>query len=310
MASGSKAVVAALIANAGIAVAKFIGFGLTGASSMLAEAIHSVADSGNQALLLLGVSRGRQSPSTAHPFGYGRERYFWAFVVALVIFALGSVFAIYEGVHKFLHPEPITSPMIAVGILLFGLALESWSFKTAVAEAKPLKKGKSWLTFIRHTKQAELPVVLLEDLGALIGLAVALLGVSLAMATGDSRFDALGSITIGILLGLIAIVLAIEMKSLLIGESAGPDSEKTIIEVLQSTQGVTRLIHMKTLHLGPDELFVAAKIELSGEQDLRAVAETINRAEQNIRRAVPSARVIYLEPDVYRSEEPPAEDPK
>ncbi len=304
MATGSnKAVIAALIANLGIAVAKFVGFALTGASSMLAEAIHSCADSGNQGLLLLGSSRGKRGASEEHPFGYGRERYFWAFVVALVIFALGSVFAIYEGVHKLMRPGELTSPIIAVAILFAAICLEGWSFRTAIKEAIPLKGDRSWYEFVHRTKEAELPVVLMEDFGALIGLVLALIGVGLSVLTGDARFDAIGSIAIGILLGVIAIVLAVEMKSLLIGESANLPTQGKIREALESAPDVVRVIHMRTLHLAPEELLVSAKIELSGNLSFSEVTDAINRAEDAIRAAVPIAHLVYLEPDLFRGSE-------
>lgn len=300
MASGNKAVIAACIANSGIAVAKLVGYFITGAASMMAEAVHSFADAGNQALLLFGGARARREATEEHPFGYGRERYFWAFVVALIIFMLGSVYAIYEGVHKLQHPEPLSNPLVAVGILTIGLGLEGWSFRTAIVEANAIRGSASWWEFIRHTKKAELPVVLLEDLGALIGLAVALAGVGLATATGDGRFDAMGSIVIGVLLGLIAIVLAVEMQSLLVGESAKANVVAKIRKALEDSDDITRIIHMRTVHLGPDELLVAAKVELSHDLKVSELADRINDAEAAIRAVVPIARLIFLEPDVYR----------
>jgi cation diffusion facilitator family transporter len=301
MQEGSKkAVVAALAANVGIAVAKFVGFAVTGASSMLAEAVHSVADSGNQALLLLGASRGEQPPTPEHPFGYGRERYFWAFVVAVVLFVLGGAFAMTEGIDKLQHPHPLESPGVAIGILVLGLMLEGWSFFTAVKAASPLRGGASWWQFIRNTKAAELPVILLEDLGALVGLALALVGVLLAMVTGDARYDGIGSIAIGALLTVIAVVLAIEMRSLLVGESASAKVVAEIREALLATPRLTRVIHMKTTHLGPQELLVAVKAEFEADIAFPELAETIDRAETRVREQVPSARVIYIEPDIAR----------
>jgi cation diffusion facilitator family transporter len=296
-----RAVIAALFANLGIAIAKFAGFAFTGASSMLAEAIHSCADTGNQALLLWGGSRGRLEPTPRHPFGYGRERYFWAFVVALMLFTLGGLFAIYEGSGKLLHPHAISSPTIAIAILLLGIVLEGYSFRTAIVEARKQRGGHSWWEFIRHTKSAELPVVLLEDLGALLGLTFAMIGILLSMLTGDARYDAMGSIAIGVLLVGIAAVLAVEMQSLLIGESASLDNQQAIRSSLESSEHLSRIIHMRTLHLGPEELLVAAKVEFDEHLDLPAVARAIDAAEARVREAVPAARVIYLEPDVYRS---------
>lgn len=216
----TRAIWAAFLANLGIAIVKFVAFLFTGAASMLAESIHSVADTGNQALLTLGGRRGRQAPTAAHPFGFGRERYFWAFLVAVVLFTLGSLFALFEGYEKLRHPHAIESPGWAFGALLVAIALESWSLRTAVQEADKVRAGLSWWAFIRRSKSPELPVVLLEDVGALLGLGCALVGVSLAVVTGESRFDAVGSIAIGLLLGVIAVTLGIEMRSLLIGEAA------------------------------------------------------------------------------------------
>ncbi len=297
---GKKAIIAALAANLGIAIAKVIGFVITGASSMLAEAIHSVADSGNQGLLLFGATRAQQAPDEEHHFGYGRERYFWSFIVALVIFALGSLFAIYEGVHKLLHPEPLSSPMVAVAILVVGLLLEGWSFFTAMKEAGRIRGSATWWQFIRKTKHAELPVVLLEDFGALIGLVLALLGVGASTLTDNPRFDAIGTLSIGILLGFIAVFLAIEMKSLLIGESASAQVIEEIERQIESTPSVACLIHMRTQHLGPEEILVAAKVSLEEHLDVKGVAETINEIESRIRGVVPSVRYLFIEPDLLR----------
>src|ERR687894_252919 len=218
---GTRAIVAALLANAGIAIAKFIGWLITGSSSMLAEAVHSVADTSNQGLLLLGGRTARRRATQEHPFGYGRDRYFYSFVVALLLFTLGSVFAIYEGIHKLESHEPLTSPIVAVGILVVAIGLETYSFRTAIHESRPLKGSGTWWQFIRQAKVPELPVVL-EDLGALVGLVLALFGVGLSVLTGDPVWDAIGTICIGVLLGVIAVILIIEMKSLLIGEGAAP----------------------------------------------------------------------------------------
>ncbi|MCC6642083.1 MAG: cation diffusion facilitator family transporter [Deltaproteobacteria bacterium] len=302
MTDGSRrAIVAALLANLGIALAKLVAFLVTGAASMLAEAVHSVADTGNQALLLLGGARAKRSATAEHPFGYGRERYFWAFVVALVLFTLGSLFAIGEGVQKLRDPHEIVAPGWALGVLAVAIVLESFSLRTAVHEARRAKGAESWWSFVRHSKSPELPVVLLEDLGALLGLVLAALGVGLAMLLGDPRFDALGSVAIGVLLGAIAVVLAVEMKSLLIGEGASPADLAAIADAFASAPGVRRVIHLRTLHLGPDELLVAAKVEIDPGQTGPVLAGTIDAAESHVRARVPSARVIYVEPDVFRS---------
>ncbi len=297
---GTKAIVAALLANAGIAVSKFIGYGITGSSSMLAEAVHSVADTSNQGLLLLGQKRARREATQAHPFGYGRDRYFYSFVVALLLFSLGSVFALYEGFHKLETHEPLISPLVAVVILVVAIGLEILSFRTAIRESRPLKGNGTWWQFIRQAKSPELPVVLLEDAGALFGLILALGGVGLSMLTGDPVWDAIGTMCIGLLLGVIAIILIIETKSLLIGEGSGP-GELDRIHTAMVGGGVDRVIHIKTQYLGPDELLIAAKIAVPAAMSTTEVAQIINDAEARVRSAVPAARVIYLEPDLDRT---------
>jgi cation diffusion facilitator family transporter len=268
---------------------------------MLAESVHSVADTSNQGLLLFGQRRARKEADRLHPFGYGRSRYFYSFVVALVLFTLGSVFALYEGYHKISHPEPLTSPVVAIAILVVAIALESYSFRTAVVESRPLKGSENWWRFIRTSRNPELPVVLLEDTGALIGLLFALVGVGLTVITGDAVWDGVGTIAIGVLLGVIAVILMVEMHSLLIGEGATTEQERAIREALQATPHVDRVIHLRTQYLGPDEMLVGAKIALAPDCDLATVARSINDAEERIRAAVPAARVIYLEPDLDRA---------
>jgi len=309
-----KAIFAAFFANLGIAISKFIGFLLTGSASLLAETIHSAADTGNQMLLFLGGQRARKSATPEHPFGYGRERYFWAFAVALVLFSMGGMFALYEGVSKFRDPHEVESLGIAIGILVVAIALESFSLRTPVQESNHVRRpGTSWWRFIRGTKQPELPVVLLEDVGALIGLFFALGGVITAHVTDDARWDAVGSISIGLLLIVIAIVLVIEMKSLLIGESASADMREAIIATIESSAHVDGLIHIRTEHIGPDEILVGAKIEYSSLLSADQLVAAINATEDAIRAAVPAATVIYLEPDLQRADHPdvvaPAELP-
>jgi cation diffusion facilitator family transporter len=272
---------------------------------MLAEAVHSVADSGNQGLLLLGGRRAKKAANEEHPFGYGRERYFWAFVVALVLFSLGSLFAIYEGLHKLEHPEPIESPQWAFGILGFALLAESFSFRTAVNETNKIRGTSSYWQFIRRSKTPELPVVLLEDLGALVGLVFAFIGVGMSVLTDDGIWDAYGTLAIGTLLGLIAIVLVVEMKSLLIGESADRKDVEAIKAAIEIEPDVIQVIHLKTDHLGPDELLVGAKVEFHHDLTVAEVAATIDRVERSIRASVPAARVIYIEPDVHQAHRVP-----
>ncbi|WP_007025253.1 cation diffusion facilitator family transporter [Saccharomonospora iraqiensis] len=296
---GTRAILAALFANAGIALAKFVGFLITGSSSMIAESVHSVADTSNQGLLLLGQRTAKRRATRLHPFGYGRERYFYSFVVALVLFTLGSAFALYEGVHKVSHAEDLDSPLVAVVILLVAIALETYSFRTAIVESRAIKGDRSWWAFIRQSRTPELPVVLLEDAGALFGLVFALFGVGLAVVTGNPVWDGVGTIMIGILLGIIALILIVEMKSLLVGEGAADGELETIVERLADGDEVERVIHIRTQYLGPDELLVAAKLALRPGLELAAVAAAIDGAEQRVRAEVPAARLIYLEPDLY-----------
>jgi cation diffusion facilitator family transporter len=296
---GSRAVVAALLANLGIAAMKFVAFLLTRSSSMLAEAVHSLADSGNQALLLLGGKRAKRAATEEHPFGYGRDRYVYGFLVALVLFTVGGLFALYEGIHKVADPHHVDSPLIAIGVLLGAIVLEGLSFRTAIAESRELKGDSTWVQFVRRAKVPELPVVLLEDFAALLGLAFALIGVGLAASLDQPVWDGIGTVAIGVLLIGVAVVLIIETKSLLLGESASP-AALSRIEASLVGEGVLRVIHLRTMHLGPDEVLVAAKIAIAPTASLTEVATAIDAAEARVRAAEPSARVIYLEPDLDR----------
>lgn len=301
---GKKAVIAALLSNAVIAVAKFVGFLVTGSSAMLAESVHSVADTGNQALLLLGLRRSQRVSDKVHPFGHGRERYFWAFVVALVLFTLGGLFSLYEGYHKLREamasPEgELESPLVALAILAFGMVAEGLSFRTAVRQSRPLLAGQSWWQFIRRSKVPELTVVLLEDFGALVGLSLAFLGVSLAGMTGNVIWDALATLSIGALLLTIGFVLVLEMRSLLLGESATLQQVQQIEQALVGA-GLERLIHLRTMHLGPEDLLVAAKVGVDPAATADEVVKAIDAAERRVRDKVPSARLIFIEPDVAR----------
>jgi cation diffusion facilitator family transporter len=308
----TRAVVAALLANTGIAITKFLAFLLTGASSMLAEAIHSVADSGNQALLLLGGRQARKSPTAAHPFGYGRERYIYAFIVSIVLFSVGGLFALFEAYHKghelhATHGHPDDSLLdsqwwwVPLVVLVAAIVMESLSFRTAIRETEHIRGDASYVEFIRRAKQPELPVILLEDFAALIGLFFALLGVGLSLITQNLWWDVAGTALIGLLLVTVAIVLAIETKSLLLGESASVEAEDRIADALRGTAGIDRIIHLKTLHLGPDELLVAAKVAVHRDATATEIATAIDEAEAAIRVVEPIAGVIYLEPDIYRA---------
>jgi cation diffusion facilitator family transporter len=305
-----KAVIAALGANLGIAVLKFVAFAVTGSASMLAEAVHSVVDSGNQGLLLLGGRRARQDADEQHQFGYGSVRYVYAFLVALVIFTAGGLFALYEGIEKVRHPHHLDSAIVAIVVLLGAIVLEGFSLRTAVGEARPHKGSANWVQFIRNAKVPELPVVLLEDTAALVGLVLALLGVGLTMLTGNPVWDGLGTVAIGVLLIAVAVILVIETRSLLVGESATPQTQRTVEAALLGSgaglsagpggAGVERVIHLRTLYLGPEELLVAAKLAMPAAADLRAVAAAIDAAEARVRAAVPTVTLMYLEPDIDR----------
>ena len=296
---GSKAIIAALLANTGIAVTKFIAFVFSGSSAMLAESVHSLADSGNQLLLLIGGRQSKRSADHAHPFGYGRERYVYAFVVAIILFSIGGVFSIYEGVDKLQHPHALEVPWLPMLVLSIAIVLESFSLRTAVKESNHTRGKQSWVQFIRHAKAPELPVVLLEDVAALLGLTFAFAGVGLTIVTGNPLWDAVGTLAIGVLLVLVAIVLGIETKSLLVGEGAGVDDDAAIRKAIEDHKDVEALIHMKSLYLGPDELLVGAKVAFSSKAKLADISSSIDSVEAAIRAAVPVARVIYVEPDVY-----------
>ena len=304
---GTRAIVAALAANLGIAVTKFIAWLLTGSSSMLAEAIHSVADSGNQLLLLIGGKRSQKEATPEHPFGYGRERYIYAFIVSIVLFSVGGLFALYEAFHKIQHPEEIKEwQWVPIVVLVIAIGLEGYSFRTAIRESNHTRGKVSWVDFVRRAKAPELPVVLLEDTGALIGLVLALFGVVLTLITHNGVWDGIGTAAIGFLLVVIAVILAIETKSLLLGEGAGPDDVRKIEKAILAGSGIERIIHMKTLHLGPEELLVAAKIAVPRTEKAEDLARHIDETEVRIREAVPIARVIYLEPDIYHARQAPA----
>lgn len=306
---GKRAVFTALAANLGIAVVKFVAFAITGSASLLAEAVHSVADSGNQALLLIGRSRAQREETEEHQFGYGAERYFYAFIVALVLFTVGAVFSVYEGIHRIMHPEKLVSPVVALGVLGIAIVLESVSLRTAVKESNRSRGRVSWRSFIRHAKAPELPAVLLEDVAALSGLLLALIGVSVATITHDDVWDGAGSVAIGLLLATVAVVLATETKSLLIGESASADVEAAIVAAIEAGPEVDRVIHLRTLHIGPDTLLVAAKIGVVHDDTAASVAAGIDAAERRIRAAVPIAELIFLEPDIYRPDRADPADP-
>lgn len=296
----TRAILAALGANSGIAVTKFIAAGISGSASMFAEAIHSVADTGNQVLLLLGGKRAKRQATPTHPFGFGRSRYIYAFMVSIVLFSVGGMFSILEGVEKLSHPHEIKDAWIPLTVLGIAIVLESFSLRTALRAAKEVRGSSSLYNFIRHAKSPELPVVILEDIAALLGLVFAFGGVGITVLTGDAIWDAIGTLAIGALLIVVAIVLGIETSSLLVGEGATANDTQKIAKALRMSEGVEDIIHMKTLYLGPDELMVAAKIAVKATDKAKDIANAIDIAEANIRKAVPTALVIYLEPDILR----------
>ncbi|SMG17449.1 cation diffusion facilitator family transporter [Agreia pratensis] len=296
---GSKAIIAALAANLGIALTKFIAFLFSGSSSMLAESVHSAADSGNQLLLLLGGRKSRKQADRAHPFGYGRERYVYAFVVSIILFSVGGVFALYEGIEKINNPHPLEVWWLPMLVLVIAIGLEGFSLRTAIGESNHTRGSLSWLQFIRRAKAPELPVVLLEDTAALLGLVFAFAGVGLTVLTGNGVWDGIGTVFIGALLVLVAVILGIETKSLLVGEGATDEDLVKIENAITSSPEVEHLVHLKTMYLGPEEMLVGAKITLPAATTLTDIALAINAVEARIREAVPIARVIYLEPDVY-----------
>ncbi|WP_166982650.1 cation diffusion facilitator family transporter [Paramicrobacterium fandaimingii] len=299
---GNKAIIAAFSANLGIAITKFVAWAFSGSASMLAEGVHSLADSGNQLLLLLGGRKARKTADREHPFGYGRERYVYAFVVAIILFSVGGVFSIYEGINKLQHPHELTMWWLPILVLVVAIVLESFSLRTAVKESNRVRGDRSWAQFVRRAKAPELPVVLLEDVAALLGLVFALCGVGLTVITGNSVFDAIGTLFIGTLLVVVAVILGIETKSLLVGEGATVEDYGRIVAAVTSGGEIEKLIHIKTLYLGPDELLVAAKLGFGREATLEGVASAIDAIERRVRDAVPAARVLYFEPDIYQAD--------
>ena len=299
--TGKKTILAALIANLGIAIAKFVGFSITKSSTMLAEGIHSSADSANQLLLLMGTQRAKREPSSKHPFGYGRERYFWSFVVALILFSLGSLFAIYEGIEKIRHPHALNNASWAIGILIFGIFIESFSFRTAIVEARTIKGESTSSKFVVRSKQPEIPVVLLEDAGALFGMVIALAAISLVKITGEPIWDGIGTLSIGVLLGVIAIILAREMHSLIIGEAASEKDLSKIVNIIENNSQVVQLVEMRTQHLGPDEILIGVRVAFRENLQTKEIANLINQLEADIRIELKNAGPIFIEPEITDS---------
>ncbi|MFC7405075.1 cation diffusion facilitator family transporter [Georgenia alba] len=296
---GTRAIVAALAANMGIAVAKFVGWLLTGSSSMLAEGVHSVADSSNQALLLVAGRRAQRKASDVHQFGYGRVRYVAAFIVSIVLFTLGGLFALYEAWHKYSDPHPITSwQWVPVTVLVVAIVFESLAMRQAIKEANHVRGKNSIWRYIKISRSPEIPTILLEDTGALVGLIFGLFGVGMTLATGDGRWDAVGSAAIGVLLVVIAVFLGREMISMLIGESALPEHHRAMEQALAG-EGIEEVVQMRTLHIGPDEVLVAAKVKVAADATGEQVSKVIDAAEARVRDAVPLTVVSYVEPDLH-----------
>ena len=295
---GMRAVIAALIANLGIAAAKFVAFFLTTSTSMLSEAVHSLADSGNQILLLVGNKHAKRATNVNHDFGYGRVRYIYGFIVSIVLFVVGGLYSLYEGVHKWQNPEAVGRPEIAVAVLTVAILLESFSLRTAIKEVNHVRGKRTLWQFIRASRQPELPVIVLEDIGALVGLIFAFTGVALTTVTQDARFDGLGAMAVGVLLIIIAVILSIEMTGMLVGESALVEDRATISTTLENSSLVNRVIHLRTLYVGPDELMVAAKIAVAPQLTAVEISVGIDAVEQQIRELVPYARYVFIEPDI------------
>jgi cation diffusion facilitator family transporter len=304
-----RAVLAALAANVGIAIAKLIAYLVTGSASLLAEFVHSLADCSDQVLLLIGRNRAERGETEEHPFGYGRERYFYGFIVSVVLFTVGGAYSVYDGIHKILHPEALTNPLVAFGVLIVAAFLEGFSLRTAIRESNQQRGRSGWGQFIRRTKVPDLIIVLLEDSAALTGLIFAFAGVGLSELTGNGAWDGAGSVAIGVLLAVVASVVAVETKSLLIGESASPEALQTIVKALEDGPELERVIHMRTVHLAPDSLLVAAKVAVRGDEPAAEVVRGIDIAEGRVRAALPIAHVIYLEPDIYREDRVDETDP-
>ncbi len=295
-AASVKAIFFALSANAAIAVAKFVAASITGSGSMLAEAVHSSADCGNQLLLLLGLKRAKQPPSEEHPLGYGKEIYFWSFIVALLLFSMGGLFSVYEGWHKLQVPEPLSYPLLALGVLTFGIVVEGISLAACLREVNKSRGAHNLWQWFRHTREAELLVIFGEDLAALLGLSLAFIAVALAWATGDPMWDALGSMAIGGLLILVAIFVGVEVKSLLVGQGVAPTVRQDMAQFLQQQVAIKRVFNLRTLQMG-SEVMVAIKAEMAEQQDAQILINDINQVEAAFRQRFAQVSWCFFEPD-------------
>lgn len=292
-----RAVIYALGANAAIAVSKYVAAVVTGSGSMLAEAVHSTADCGNQLLLLLGLKRSRRPPSDDYPLGFGKETYFWSFIVAIMLFSVGGLFSVYEGWHKLHQPEEINRPLLALGVLVFGIAAESFSMWGCLREVNKARGGQSLWQWFRNSRNAELVVIFGEDLAALVGLSVAFVAVLAAWLTGNPMYDSLGSIAIGILLIVVAVMVAIEVKALLVGQGVEAPVRREMVAFLEDQPSVERVIEMLTLHMGND-VMVAVKAKMLDHPSTGALVDEINRIEGAFRERFPQTQWIFFEPDI------------
>jgi len=295
--SGSvRAILYALGANIGIFLAKAVAAVLTGSGAMFAEAVHSLADCGNQGLLLLGMKRARRPPTPDYPLGYGKEVYFWSFLVALMLFSVGGAFSVYEGLHKLMHPEPLERPVIGVAVLAFSLALEWWSLRACLQEVDRTRGSQSLWGWFRHSRDAEMIVVFGEQLAALLGLAAALAAVALSLVTGDPMYDAIGTLAIGVLLIVVAVFVAIEVKALLIGQSVAPERRQAIRAFLEARPEVHKIFNVITLQMGPD-VMVAVQACLGEDLPSNELVRRINAVETDLKREFPDVRWSFFEPD-------------
>jgi cation diffusion facilitator family transporter len=295
--STARAILYAFIANAGIALAKTWAAWLTGSGSMLAEAIHSYADTGNQVLLFLGLRQSTRPPDHEHPLGYGKLSYFWSFIVAVLLFSMGGLFSIYEGFHKLQHPEPLTQIWVAQLVLVFAIVLEGFSLLGCLREIGKIRLGRSFKAWLKHTRSSELVVVLGEDIAALLGLVIALCFLSLASLTDNTMYDAFGSISIGVVLLVVSVFVALRVRSLLVGRSADPMIQEAINNIIGQEPDIEKVFNTITMQFGPDTM-LAAKIKLRSGMDIDAAVDSINALERRLKAEIPNLEWCFIEPDV------------
>ena len=292
-----RAILYAFIANFGIAIAKTWAAWLTGSGSMLAEAIHSYADTGNQVLLYLGLKQSLRPPDMEHPLGYGKLSYFWSFIVAILLFSMGGLFSIYEGYHKLTHPEPLSQIWIAIVVLSLAIVLEGFSLFGALREIAKVRAGRPFREWLKHTRNSELVVVLGEDIGAQLGLVLALCFLTIAAITGDPTYDALGSICIGVVLLVISVFVAWRVKSLLVGRSADPEIQEAIDAIISDQKGIEHVFNTITIQFGPDTM-LAVKVKLSPDLNINEAVAHINALERKLKERIPKLKWCFVEPDV------------